>query len=72
MTVLCAKYSIMNHARIFCKPCLTFCEISLLVKFSRIVFKNVEKAAISFPTFVWFDVCTGDVLSVPICSSIDI
>ena len=61
----------MNHAKIFCKSCLTFCEISLLVKFSRIVFKNVENAAISFLTFVCLDVCTGDVLSVPICSSID-
>ena len=38
----------MNHAKIFCKSCSIFCEISLLVKFSRIVFKNVENAAIHF------------------------
>ena len=46
----------MNHAKTFCKPCLTFCEFSLLEKFSRIVFKNAENAAISFLTFVCLDV----------------
>ena len=39
-----------------------FCETSLFGKFSRIAFKNVENAMISFLTFVCFDVCTGDVL----------
>ena len=53
----------VNHASNFCKSCLVFCETSLLVKFSRIAFKNVEKnATILFLTFVCFDVWTGDVL----------
>ena len=47
---------------IFEKSCLVFCETSLLVKFSRIAFKNVENATILFPTFVCFDVWTDDVL----------
>ena len=46
----------MNQAKIFCKSCLTFGEISLFEKFSRIVFKNAENAAISFLTFVCLDV----------------
>ena len=46
----------MNHAKIFCKSCLTFCEISLLEILSRIVFKKAENAAISFLTFVCLDV----------------
>ena len=52
----------MNHASNFCKSCLLFCETLLLVKFSRLEFKNVEKAANSFLTFVCLDVWTGDVL----------
>ena len=52
----------MNHASIFCKSCLVFCETSLLVKFSQIAFKNVENAAISVLVFVCFDVWGGDVL----------
>ena len=37
------KQSFKNHASIFCRSCLTFCEISLLVRFSWIVFINFEK-----------------------------
>ena len=47
-SILCVKYSVMNHAKSFCKSCLTFCEISLFENFSRIVFKNAQNAAISF------------------------
>ena len=32
----------MNHAKIFCKSCLTCCVISLLVRFSLIAIKKVE------------------------------
>ena len=46
----------MNHAKIFCKSCLTFCETSLLVKFSRIAFKYSENIVISCLTLVCFDV----------------
>ena len=46
----------MNHAKIFCKSCLTFGEISLFENFLRNVFKNAENAAISFLTFVCLDV----------------
>ena len=40
------KYSIMNHASIFPRSCCTFCEISLLVRFSRIVSRDVEKKTV--------------------------
>ena len=36
-----------NHASIFCRSCLTFSDISLLVRFSRIATKNVEQILIS-------------------------
>ena len=55
-SILCVKKSIMNHAKIFCMSCLTFFEISLLDKFSRIAFKNSENAATSFLTFVCLDI----------------
>ena len=45
-----ALRSIMNHASILCRPCLKFCEILLLMRFSRIVFKNFEKIQISWLT----------------------
>ena len=45
----------INHASIFCKSCLEFCETSLFEKFSRIAYKNVEKAVISFLTLVCLD-----------------
>ena len=51
----------INHAKIFCKWCLTFCGTSLLVKFLRIVFKYSENFAISCLTVVCFDAWTGEV-----------
>ena len=39
-----------------------FCETSLLVKFLRIICKNVDNIVISFLTFVFLDVSVGDVL----------
>ena len=57
--------------KFFCKSCSVFCETSLLVKFSPIVFRNAEKAAIFFLTFVCLDDSTGDVLCVFVLSSID-
>ena len=51
----------MNHAKIFCKPCLVCCETSSLVKFSLIICKNVEINAISFRTFVCLDVSVGEI-----------
>ena len=52
----------MNHAKIFCKSCLVFCETSSLVKFSQIICRNVENTVISFRTFVCLDVSVGDIL----------
>ena len=62
----------MNHACVFGKSCLKVCETSLLVKFSRIMFKNVEKATISFLTLVCFDVWTDDVLRASVFSNLGI
>ena len=50
------KQSMINHSKIFCKSCLTFCEISLLVEFSRIVFIYLEKIAILCLTVMCLDV----------------
>ena len=50
----------INHAKIFSKSCLAFCETSLLVKFSRIAFKNSQNIAISCLTAVCRDVLTGE------------
>ena len=55
-SILWVKWSIINRAKIFRKSCVTFGEVSLFEKFSRIVFKNAENAAISFLTFVCLDV----------------
>ena len=46
----------INQAKTFCKSCLAFCETSLLVKFSRIEFKNSENIAVSCLTAVCLDV----------------
>ena len=48
-----------------------FCETSLLVRVLRMAFKNVENAAISFNTFVCFDVWIGEILWVSVLSNID-
>ena len=61
----------INHAKIFCKSCLTFCEISVLVKLSRIVFKNSENIAISCLTVVCLDVWTVEVPWDSVFSSIN-
>ena len=61
----------MNHAKIFCKSILAFFETLLLVRFSRIVFRNAENAATSLPTFVCFEDSRGDVLCVSVLSNID-
>ena len=54
-SILCVNKSMVNHAKIVYRLCLTFCETSLLVKFSRIVFKNSENIAISCLTAVCLD-----------------
>ena len=51
----------MNHAKIYCKSCLSFCETSLLVKFSGIVIKYSKNIVISCLTVVGFDVRIGEV-----------
>ena len=46
----------INDSKVFGKSCLTFCKTSLMVKFSRIAFKNSENFVISCLTAVCLDV----------------
>ena len=55
-SILWTKKSIRNHASIHYISSLTFCETSLIIRFSRIVFENFEKRQISGLTVEYRDV----------------
>ena len=55
----------------FCRSCLTFCDTSLLVRFSRIAFKIFEKTLIFCLTVVCLDVWIGESPCDSFYSSID-
>ena len=49
-----------EHAKVFCKSCLTCYVISYFVRSSRVAFKNFENMCISCRTIVCRDVRVGD------------